>query len=209
MVRLLCFCFHLGISFFLVTFICASLLRLPWCPSFLTDDASSVFHRHMLLHIIRQHMITPVCSIFVALCLPFVDHDDFLADGKSSVFYLTLHSPRSVVGIMIHRSFPLIAIIIIPVFWTFLFWLFLFNQKFNSQKRPCLPSEDELHHKDLQSLTLAKKLQTRCFDTIINLNWNNIIMNQQRCSSSSSYLSNYCKKWGTASLTKDHLTFWL
>ena len=54
-----------------------------------------------------------------------------------------------------------------------------------------------------------KKWQTRCFDTIINLNWNNIIMNQQRCSSSSSYLSNYCKKWGTASLTKDHLTFWL
>ena len=30
--------------------VCASLLWLPWCPSFLTDDASSVFHRHMLLH---------------------------------------------------------------------------------------------------------------------------------------------------------------
>ena len=74
---------HLGISSILATFMLSVHLFCGYhdIPAFLTDDAFSVFHRHMLQHMIRQHMITPVCSILVALCFPFVDHDDFLAAG--------------------------------------------------------------------------------------------------------------------------------
>ena len=52
MVRLLCFCFHLDISSFLATFMLSVHLFCDYhdAPAFLTDDASSVFHRHMLLH---------------------------------------------------------------------------------------------------------------------------------------------------------------